>query len=76
MWMDLDFIILSEVSQKEKDITYHLYMESKIWQKWTYLQNRNRLTDTENRLVFPVEGGESERGMDSEFEVSRWNYYI
>ena len=25
-------------------------MESKIWHKWTYLQNRNRLTDTENTL--------------------------
>ena len=46
-------------------------MDYKVWHKSTYLQNRNRLTDTENRLVFPVEGGESERGMDSEFEVSR-----
>ena len=26
-------------------------MESKIWHKQTYLQNRNRLTDIENRLV-------------------------
>ena len=24
-------IILSEVSQKEKDMCYHLYVESKIW---------------------------------------------
>ena len=34
-WMDLDIIILSEVSQKEKD-TYHmmlLYVESKIRHK-------------------------------------------
>ena len=28
---------------------YPLYLESKIWHKWTYLWNR--LTDTENRLV-------------------------
>ena len=28
-----------------------LYMESKISHKWIYLQNRNRLTDTDNRLV-------------------------
>ena len=28
-WMDLEIIILSEVSQKEKD-KYHLYVESKI----------------------------------------------
>ena len=26
-------------------------MESKIWHKLTYLQNRNRLTDIDNRLV-------------------------
>ena len=26
-------------------------MESKIWHKRTYMQNRNRLSDTENRLV-------------------------
>ena len=31
-------------------------MESKIWHKLTYLQNRSRLTDLENRLVF--DGGE------------------
>ena len=26
-------------------------MASKIWDKWTYLWNANRFTDTENRLV-------------------------
>ena len=31
------------------DIT--LYVESKIWHKWTCLQNTNRLTDTENKLI-------------------------
>ena len=47
-WMDLEIIILSEISQtKTKTIWYHLYVESKIWHKWTYLQNRNRLTDIE-----------------------------
>ena len=29
----------------------HTYVEYKIWHKWTYLQNRNRLTDIENKLV-------------------------
>ena len=38
-WMDLEIIILSEVSQTEKD-EYHLDMESKIWYKWTYLQKK------------------------------------
>ena len=43
-WTDLEIIILSKVSQKEKTniIWYRLYVESKIkWYKWTYLQNRN-----------------------------------
>ena len=30
-WIDLEIIILSEISQKEKDTTrYHLFVESKI----------------------------------------------
>ena len=33
-------------------------MESKIWQRWTYLQNRNRLIDLENRVK--VAEGEGE----------------
>ena len=54
-WMELGIIILSEVSQKEKDKyhkdRYHLYMESKTWHERTCLQNRNRLTDVQNRLT-------------------------
>ena len=52
-WMQPKIFIRSEVSQKEKD-KYHmisLILESKICHKCTYLQNRNRLTDMENRLV-------------------------
>ena len=51
--MQLEILLLSELSQKEKDKyhIYHLYAESKIWYKWTYLQNRNRFSDIENRLV-------------------------
>ena len=43
----------TEVSQKEKDKyhIHHLYVQSKIWHKWTHLQNKNRLTDIENRTV-------------------------
>ena len=50
----LKIIILSEVSQKEKDKyhkIYQLYVEPKIWHKWTYLCKRNRDTGLENRLV-------------------------
>ena len=49
-WMDLEIIMLSEVSWKEKDkyhdITY--LWNLKQWSKWTYLQNRDRLKDVEN----------------------------
>ena len=38
--------------------------------KGPYLQNRNRFTDTENRLVVP-KGEEGGSGMDWEFGVSR-----
>ena len=61
IWMQLEIIILNEISQKEKDnypmiwktvtLWYDLSVESEIWHKWTYLRNRNTLTDIENRLV-------------------------
>ena len=35
-WMDLEIMILSEV-RKTNIIWYHLYVESQIWHKWTYL---------------------------------------
>ena len=41
-----------------------------MWYKWTYLRNRNRFTDIENRLVVAKrEGGGGE--MNWEFEISR-----
>ena len=49
--MDLETVILSEVSQTEKDniIWHHLHVESKKKKgyKWTYLWNR--ITDVENK---------------------------
>ena len=60
-WMDLEIIILSEVSRAKTNIIwYRLYVESKIWYKWTYLQNRNRLTDIENKFMVTKEEGEGE----------------
>ena len=71
IWMDLEIIILNEVSQTKTNIIWNrLYVESKIWQKWTYLPNRNRLIDIENRLVV-AKGEGGGRGMDWEFEVGR-----
>ena len=51
--IDLDIIILSK-SYRRKQISYDItYMGNlKIWCKWTYLQNRNGLTDLENKLGY------------------------
>ena len=39
MWMQLEILILSEVSQKDRDtIWYRLYVESKIWHKPTIME--------------------------------------
>ena len=42
-WMDLEIIILSEVSQIKINNVYYSYVESIMLYKWTYLQIRNRL---------------------------------
>ena len=57
-WMDLEIITLSEVSQtKTNAIWYDLCVESKKKNyKWTYLQNRNRLTDLENKFMVTLWG--------------------
>ena len=67
-WMQLEILILNKVSQKEKKNTiwYHLYVESKIWHKWSYLQNRNRSQTCRVDLGLP--GGGS--GIDEGFGVS------
>ena len=43
--------------------------ESKLWHRGTCLQNRNRLTDMEKRLMV-ARGGRGGSGMDGEFGVS------
>ena len=53
-WMQLEIIIPSELSQKEKDKYHMLSLLCRILRKgykWTYLLNRNRLTDFENKLL-------------------------
>ena len=56
-WIDLKSVMLSEVKHRRRNIIWHpLHVESKKkWYKWTYLQNRKRLTDLENELM--VAGG-------------------
>ena len=57
--MDLEVNILRGVNQtKTSIIWYHLYAESKKKKKykWTYLQNRNRFIDLENKFMV-TQGG-------------------
>ena len=57
--IDLEIIILSEVSQTEKD-KYMISLIHRIlkkWYKWTYLQNKNRFTDFKNKPM--ITKGES-----------------
>ena len=61
--MNLEIIILMEVSQAEKD-KYHdaTYIWSqKKWYKWTYIPNRKRPTNIEKKLVVS-KGKGSEKG--------------
>ena len=44
-------------SERERQITYGLYVESKIQYKWTYLQNKNKLRHKKQTCGFQGEGG-------------------
>ena len=57
--MDLE---IGKVSQKDKYNMITLYVEFKIWEKWTHLQNRKNIIDIEKRPVV-VRGGGGERGI-------------
>ena len=67
--MQLEILILSEISQKEKDKYHVISLICGIKYIAQYLQNRNRLTDTENRLV--VAEGEGEGVEWTKFGVNR-----
>ena len=70
--MDLEIIILSEVSQTGKDkhhvITLICGTSNKRY-KQTYLHNRYRLTDIENKLTATKAG---RRGINQEFGISKY----
>ena len=58
--MDLEGIMLLEVRQRKTNtIRYHLYVESKKYNKLVYITKKQR-AHTENKLV--VTNGESEGG--------------
>ena len=68
--MNLELIIESEVSQKDKKMPYiNAYIWNlEKWYWWTYLQGRNR--DTDNRLADTV--GEGEGGMNGESSMETY----
>ena len=63
-WMKLEIIILSEVSQRMTNIIYMWNLKKRY--KWTYLQNRNRLTDIEDKLMVTKE---EKGGINEEFGI-------
>ena len=75
--MQLERIILTEVSQKEK-YKYHmiLYVESKIWHKWTYLWNKNTIMDIENRLVVTKGKGVLRKRWSGSLGLADVSFYI
>ena len=70
-WMNLEPIIQSEVSQKEKKTKYcrvmHIYME--FVHRWTYLQGNSGVADIEKGLVDTVGEGESGASWESSMET-------
>ena len=55
-------------------IWYHLHIKSKIGHIWTYLWNRNRLWDTENRPVAVAVGGSEAEGWTGSLALADTNY--
>ena len=63
--------ILSKIHQRMTNIIwYYLYMESKKLYKWTYVQNKNRLTGIENKH------GYSKGGYIRTLGLTDTHYYI
>ena len=53
-WVDIEIVIPSEISQTEKGKYHMISLIQGIFLKYyklTYLQNRNRLTDLENKVM-------------------------
>ena len=76
-WMDLSNMngwrdCHTEWSESDRgeisyDIPYMWNLKKYIWYKWTYLQNKNRLTDLENEFMVAMNGslqGEKNRGKE------------
>ena len=66
-WMDLEITILSKVSQRQTSYETTYMWNLKRWYTWTYLQNRNRVTNVENKLM--VTKGEKGVGINWKVEI-------
>ena len=62
-------ILLSVRQKKTNIIWYHLYVEPKKSYKWTYLQNSNRVTDVEKKLMVTV-------GRGGWAKLEDWDWHI
>jgi len=58
-------------SDRERQILYRLYVESKKWYKLTHLHTRKRVTDAENKLT--VTKGERGVGINWEIGIDIYN---
>ena len=62
-WMNLETVILNEINLTEKnkyhDVAYMWNLKRKRY-NWTYLQNRNRVTDVQNKCMV-TKGGKSSK---------------
>ena len=70
-WMNLELVIQSEVSQREKQILYvnaHIWNLEK-WCWWTSLQGKNGDSDAENSFVDTAGEGESGTNGESSIDI-------
>ena len=74
IWLDLETVIESEVSQKvktnivyETNIAYMWNIEK--WYRWSYLQNRNRDRDVENKHM------DTKGGRGGWHELGDWDWH-
>ena len=67
----------TKCSKSDKDISYDItYMwKLKKWYKWTYIQNRNRLTDRENKLMV-TKGERWREGQIRSLGLTDTQYYV
>ena len=73
--MDLEGLMLSEISQRKTNtVWYHLYVESKKYNKLVNITKRSRPTDIENKLV--VTSGWGGVGQYRGGTVGDTNYWV